>query len=306
MSNANWYLLCNTATKRAVDLMQVPEVWRNTTGMLELNEEALSTMDSWSSQKDEIFATPAMARSLGIDGESIDAVLKITAETVSNWIRSMRDPLLAETDKVTVPDRWKNFDIVEKQDIEEFRQALRDIPKQDPFNVVWPAIPEAVRYVRAMDISTIRRPSDSFLRMLREPTWPKSIERIRQDQWLRIHAERERRKAGGVRVMRNGRAYWFWSDEASRAQYGLLEGRANRAKLPPATILDMWKTMSGEFVPLTVELLFEILDNGIVNEGVLFQVAESHRAKMLRADDPYMYNYMTGWPETYSDTAVTI
>lgn len=303
MLNAKWYLLCNTVNNRAFDLLQIPEIWKNTTGMAQLDDEALATFNQWSSEKNEVFLSVPAARAAGIDNDSIDAVLAVTLPMVRNWVRAMRDPLLAETDKITTPDRWAKLDVVSKNDIELYRQALRDIPGQDPFNIAWPFIPEALAYIRTFDTSAIERPSKEFLDKLAAPTPAKTIEQIRNDQWLRIHAERERRKAGGVRVTVGEKNYWFWTDDTSRAQYSILEGRARRAGLSSETVLDLWKTMSGEFVPLTVGLLHKVLDVGIACESNLFNIAENHRARMLASNDPLNYDYLKGWPATYEESA---
>lgn len=301
MLNAKWYLVCNTITNRAFDLLQIPDIWKNTTGMAGLDDESLATFNQWSSEKNEIFLTVAAARVAGVDNDSINAVLAVTLPVVKNWARTMRDPLLAETDKITTPDRWVKLDVVSKCDVEIYRQALRDVTEQDPLTIIWPFIPQALAHIRTFDTSVIERPSKDFLDKLVAPTPPKTIDQIRKDQWLRIHAERDRRKAGGVRVAVGDRDYWFWTDDTSRAQYAILEGRAQRAGLASETVLDLWKTMSGEFVPLTVALLHKVLDTGIACESNLFNIAETHRARMLASNDPLSYDYTKGWPATYEE-----
>jgi hypothetical protein len=60
-------------------------------------------------------------------------------------IRAMRDELLSRTDvmKLKLDDQTEitgQDDKVFRQALAGYRQALRDVTMQDPFNVVWPAL----------------------------------------------------------------------------------------------------------------------------------------------------------------------
>jgi hypothetical protein len=62
-----------------------------------------------------------------------------TPQRMLGEVRKQRDKLLKETDwtmgfdsSVTDKDAWVHY-----------RQALRDITKQDPLNVIWPVAPNA-------------------------------------------------------------------------------------------------------------------------------------------------------------------
>lgn len=306
MSNPTWYLLCNAVTKRAIDLLQLPDVWKNnTTGMSTLSNANLETFHEWSANKEDVFYTIERAREVGIDGESIDLILEVCLPAVENWVRAMRDPILAATDQATVSDRWNTFDVVSQTDIANYRQALRDITEQDPFNVVWPSIPPELDFLRSFNIETIENPSAAFVEMFTRPAPVKSREQLQADQWLRIRAERESRKMGGIKVRVGNRDYWFWTDETSRNQYALLEAKALRANDPPEKMIDYWKTMSGEFVAFTVGLLHQVLEVGIANESNIFRIAETHRAAMMAAANPLQYDYKKGWPVTYYEATKT-
>ena len=56
-------------------------------------------------------------------------------------LRAKRDRLLSDTDKTQLPD-FPNGDLYV-----DYRQALRDLPQNttDPFNPIWPELPEAAR-----------------------------------------------------------------------------------------------------------------------------------------------------------------
>lgn len=123
----------------------------------------------------------------------------------------------------------------------------------------------------------------------------------RQRVWEQIKAERDTRKAGGLKLDIDGSHYWFWTDDPSRNQYAMLDSMIRRNNLQPSFKLDDWKTMSGAFVPFTVALLYQVIDTGIANESALFRIAETHRQGMLAAANPNTYNWHTGWPETYEE-----
>ena len=60
-------------------------------------------------------------------------------------VRAKRDALLRESDILVLPDRWATYTAARQKQITDYRQALRDLPDNitDPFNVVWPVLPEA-------------------------------------------------------------------------------------------------------------------------------------------------------------------
>lgn len=128
--------------------------------------------------------------------------------------------------------------------------------------------------------------------------------RDRASRWEDIKRERERRRDGGVKVG----AFWFHTDLPSRTQYGILDGKVTRANLPDAAVLHpKWKTMArqenGEpvFTAMTVGLLRQILDAGIVQESAVFDAAEAHRAAMEASEDPAAYDLSAGWPLSFGE-----
>lgn len=113
-----------------------------------------------------------------------------------------------------------------------------------------------------------------------------------------ITEERERRTLeGGVAVLVDGISYKFHTDLKSRSQFSLLDSMATRTSLPDSAILDSaWKTMTGVKVPMTVALLRQIIDAGIVQESAIYHASEAHIAAMRNSSHPETYNYLTGWP----------
>lgn len=59
-----------------------------------------------------------------------------------NEVRLQRDRLLADTDKLTLSDRWEKLTTEQRQALSEYRQQLRDIPNKfdDPNTVIFPTL----------------------------------------------------------------------------------------------------------------------------------------------------------------------
>lgn len=110
--------------------------------------------------------------------------------------------------------------------------------------------------------------------------------------WRRIQAERDRRRAGGVKIGTN----WFHSDDTSRIQQlGLLLMGTNM----PNNI--MWKTMGNNFVLMTPTVAQQIFQATGANDMQVFAVAEQHRAQMMAAVNPTTYDFSAGWPPTFGE-----
>ena len=110
--------------------------------------------------------------------------------------------------------------------------------------------------------------------------------------WQRIKAERDRRKAGGVKVG----AKWFHSDDGSRIQQmGLVMIGASI----PANL--QWKTMDGTFITMTQTLASQAFQAVAASDQAIFGVAEAHRVALQASADPAAYDYLTGWPAFFGE-----
>lgn len=60
-----------------------------------------------------------------------------------NFVRSVRNAYLQESDMMVMPDRWATYTQDEQNAWTEYRKKLRDIPQTfiDPKDVVWPDKP---------------------------------------------------------------------------------------------------------------------------------------------------------------------
>lgn len=107
-----------------------------------------------------------------------------------------------------------------------------------------------------------------------------------------IKAERDRRKAGGVKVG----AKWFHSDDGSRIQQmGLV---MMGASIPTGL---QWKTMDGSFITMTQALAGNVFAATAASDQAVFAAAETHRVAMEASADPASYDYSGGWPKIYGE-----
>jgi hypothetical protein len=303
MRKDTWYLICDREEMVAVNCLQLPNEWRDIPDMWEKSDEELARIYEVSPTAEQYtILTIDAARSAGIQVDSIDEMLMASYDAAKAWVRTMRDPVLLATDMVTGTDRWPSLDVVARRNITNFRQVLRDITRSNVYNLKWPEIPQELDFIRElinpMDIANV---DVGFCNMLFTRSAPLTVEQITADQWLRIHEEREIRKAGGVRILIGDQPYWFWTDEPSRNQYALLCGFIDRNGIGLDQVFENWKTMSKEFVPLTPRLLYNVIDSGVVAEKILFKIAEDHNTAMKASDDPANYDFKSGWPPTFQE-----
>lgn len=117
-----------------------------------------------------------------------------------------------------------------------------------------------------------------------------------------IKAERDRRATSGVLVGPNR----FHSDPASRIQQLGLKDKARDVLAAGGAYTDplikngvqvQWKVMGGAFVPMTVQLAFDLVDAIGNADEAIYTAAETHLAQMRQSAAPWDYDFSTGWPE---------
>lgn len=122
-----------------------------------------------------------------------------------------------------------------------------------------------------------------------------------------IKTERDARVNGGVFVNGN----WFHSDTPSRIQWLGIKDTARDMLAAGGTVNDkiklggrdlMWKTMSGDFVPVTIQLALDVVQANKELDAAVFTRAEEHRTLVNASLEPGKYNYLSGWPARYGDT----
>jgi hypothetical protein len=138
------------------------------------------------------------------------------------------------------------------------------------------------------------------------PPTPLPLEERQNAVWMKIKAERDRRKTLGIQVG----DYWFHSDADSRIQWLGLKDTARDMLMDGAEKTDsifvdggpvIWKTLSGDFTPVNIQLALDVNDATKVLDAKLFKNAEFHRINMLILNDPEEYDYSTGWPASFED-----
>lgn len=124
---------------------------------------------------------------------------------------------------------------------------------------------------------------------------PEEIEAERLNKWRQIEAVREEKYNNGVKVGE----YWFQTSAWSKINY---MGAAMMGASFPGT---NWKTMSGEEVWLTGQLAGQIMAAIAGQTDAIFKAAQAHKESMMTCDDPSVYDFSEGWPETFGEYVET-
>lgn len=112
------------------------------------------------------------------------------------------------------------------------------------------------------------------------------------DIWIQIKAKRSRMNAGGVFVSGD----WYHTDSESVAQYSIMYASVAVNSLPSSYVFNTrWKTMDGDFRPMTVTLLKKIINTGMTVAAINFANAERHKAALMVNTSPLTYDYSSGW-----------
>lgn len=113
------------------------------------------------------------------------------------------------------------------------------------------------------------------------------------EAWSRVKLERDTRmQRGGFKVG----THWFYSDELSRNKYAAMAFLGDNL---PSGI--EWKTMSGEFVTMTPDIIRQIVTTQVISDNAVFVAAEAHRAALENSTDPESHDCTTGWPEMFNN-----
>lgn len=142
--------------------------------------------------------------------------------------------------------------------------------------------------------------------VLVDPPTPTRTE-LEERAWTAIKAERDRRtQQGGYQAQ----GHWFHSDTFSRSQWLGLKDQARDVLSAGGTMADaliklgsqvLWKSMAGDFVPVTAQLAFDVVAAAGDSDARIFAAAEVHRASMLASADPAAYDHSAGWPLIYGE-----
>ena len=117
----------------------------------------------------------------------------------------------------------------------------------------------------------------------------------RAAKWEAIMAERDRRKALGVKV----EDHWYHSDADSRIQQISLFVMG--ASVPPIQWKTLTTTPSPVFVTMTQTIAAGIFQNTAASDAAIFAAAETHRIAMEASPTPETYDFTGGWPASIED-----
>ena len=117
----------------------------------------------------------------------------------------------------------------------------------------------------------------------------------RAAKWEAIKAERDRRKALGVKVGK----HWYHSDADSRIQQISLFVMG--ASVPPIQWNTLTTTPSPVFVTMTQAIAAGIFQNTAASDAAIFAAAETHRIALEASPTPETYDFTGGWPASIED-----
>lgn len=138
-----------------------------------------------------------------------------------------------------------------------------------------------------------------------DPTF--SSDSIKDRKWEDIKAQRDARKSGGVLVGN----YWIHTDDSSRIQWIGIKDTARDLITAGGKMTDaipmqgqnlMWKTMTGDFVLVTIQLAFDAVQATKDLDAILFASAESKRAALYASATPETFDVTAGWNKTYAES----
>ena len=64
---------------------------------------------------------------------------------------------------------------------------------------------------------------------------------------------------------------------------------------------ESWKTMTGEKTTLTGKIAAQIMMAVAVMEKDVFAAAEYHKKALMESEDPSIYDFSEGWPDTFGE-----
>ena len=121
---------------------------------------------------------------------------------------------------------------------------------------------------------------------------PEEIEAERKNKWRQIESVRDSKIANGVLV--NG----FWWQTSVNARIRYMGAAAMGAEFVATT---EWKTMTGEKTTLTGGIAAQIMRAVAAMEKDVFAAAEFHKTAMMKSEDPSVYDFSGGWPDTFGE-----
>ena len=129
--------------------------------------------------------------------------------------------------------------------------------------------------------------------------------------WEDIKAYHDARKFKGLYVSNK----WFHNDADSRTQWLGLKDKARDVLSNGGTYTDIltiihpilgatniiWNCMDGSYIPVTVQLAFDVVTKTGDLDGVLYGTALYHKQGLYNSVTPETYNYKVGWPTIYGE-----
>lgn len=136
----------------------------------------------------------------------------------------------------------------------------------------------------------------------------KPVDDVRNMVWEQVKAHRDALMEAGCKVGTD----WFHNDVKSRTQWERMVNRANSSGMDDAAPYMIggqqvaWKTMAGDFVPLTAGIIRAVVAAFELQEVSVFVEAEMHKQALWQLADVdaiAAYDWRAGWPAVYVPAA---
>jgi hypothetical protein len=134
---------------------------------------------------------------------------------------------------------------------------------------------------------------------------PPSRDEIISAKTKDILALREKHNSSGFLAMN----FWWQNDPESKNQWTYLTTEAQNVQITggdmEAVILDdsgnpySWRTMTGESVQLSANLIYSVTRRGAADQNKNYQNAIYHVAQLNLSQDPQNYDFSSGWSDIY-------
>jgi hypothetical protein len=136
---------------------------------------------------------------------------------------------------------------------------------------------------------------------------PKPLAQIRAAIQAKVKVHRDTLQERGVKVGN----YWIHNDVKSRTQWERMASKAQVLLSAGGTASDNyliagqpvpWKTMTGEYITLTLGFISQVVDAIELQEALIFSKGAQHDAAINAANTIEAiagYNWKAGWPLTY-------
>lgn len=161
--------------------------------------------------------------------------------------------------------------------------------------------------------TTLPRPSEAYTFDNKKNEWVLNdalakdhLSKQQEEVWEQIKAYRAARAKLGVHIKSVDK--WFETGEEEKIKILGLLALVDKLGLPSdATVPGFdWATMDNTTVPVSKDLLLEIITEMAKAENADHLVSWEHHQEMLKVEDPTTYDYKTNWVPRFNESGIVV